>query len=481
MLSNYISHKIFQAVTEVTEQIGQEAFVVGGYVRDIFLERPSKDIDIVTLGSGIYLAEKVAKALNVKKVSVYKTFGTAMFHYDGWEVEFVGARKESYSHNSRKPVVENGTLEDDQNRRDFSINALAISLNKDNRGDLIDPFGGMQDIINKRIVTPLDPDITFSDDPLRMLRAIRFATQLNFKIDPVTKASIKKQAHRIKIISKERIIDELNKMVLAKQPSIGFRLLFDLGLLPFVFPEMQKLYGVDKVGKHAHKDNFYHTIQVLDNVALKSDNLWLRWAAILHDIGKPATKRYYPKQGWTFRSHEVVGANMVPKIFAKMKLPLNDKMKYVRKLVFLHLRPIVLSSEKITDSAVRRLLFEAGDDIDDLMLLAEADITSKNETRVKTYLNNFKIVRQKLIDIEEIDRIRNWKNPITGTEIIDMFELPPSKMIGILKDEIKEAILEGHISNNKLAAYNYLVEVAEKKGLELKHPLQIEEEEKQEV
>lgn len=473
VLKTYISHIIFQTISDVLDELDQEAYVIGGFVRDIFLERPSKDIDIVTLGSGIELAKNVAKRLNVKQVSIFKSYGTAMFVYQDWEVEFVGARKESYQRDSRKPIVEDGTFVDDQNRRDFTINAMAISLSKKNFGSLIDPFNGMKDLEMKRIVTPLNPEITFSDDPLRMLRAIRFASQLDFNIDKVTLAAIKKQSSRIEIISKERIADELNKIILSNQPSIGFHLLFQTNLLQYIFPEMLQLSGVDKVGIMAHKDNFLHTIKVLDNISQHTDYLWLRWAAILHDIGKPKTKRFVEGIGWTFHSHEVVGSKMVPKIFSAMKLPLNEKMKYVQKLVFLHLRPIVLASEKITDSAVRRLLFEAGDNIEDLMLLAEADITSKNDTKVAKYLNNFKIVRQKLIEIEEKDRIRNWQPPINGEEIITIFNLPPSKAIGELKEAVKEAILDGEIQNDRKEAYDFLVKLAKKKGISVVKALKL--------
>jgi len=473
MLKSYISHIIFKTISEVIEEEQTEAFVIGGYVRDIFLERESKDIDILTLSKGIDIAKKTAKRLGVKKVSVFKNFGTAMFKYDDWEVEFVGARKESYNKNSRKPVVEEGSLEDDQNRRDFTINALAIALSKENWGTFIDPFGGLKDIEKHRIVTPLSPELTFSDDPLRMMRAIRFATQLNFKIDAKTFSAIKSQAKRIEIISKERILDELNKIILSDKPSIGFDLLLKSGLLDYIFPEMKALYGVEVIEKMAHKDNFYHTIQVLDNISKNTDDLWLRWAAILHDIGKPATKRFVKNVGWTFHSHEIVGSRMIPDIFKKMRLPLNEKKKYIQKLVFLHLRPIVLSQDMITDSAIRRLLFEAGEDLEDLMLLAEADITSKNDRKVKQYLANFKLVRKRLKEIEEKDNIRNWQPPIDGEEIIRIFDLKPSKIVGDLKGAIKDAILDGEIKNDKKEAYQYLLKLAKKRGLKLVNPLVI--------
>ena len=471
MLKPYISHIIFRTIAEVIEEENTKAFVIGGYVRDIFLERESKDIDIVTIGSGIDLATKVARKLAVKKVSVFKNFGTAMFKYDDWEVEFVGARKESYRKDSRKPIVEKGTIEDDQNRRDFTINALAIALSKENWGVLVDPFGGLKDIEKRRIQTPLAPEITFSDDPLRMMRAIRFATQLNFKIDAKTFSAIKSQAERIKIISKERILDELNKIILADKPSIGFELLLKSGLLDYVFPEMKALCGVEVIGKMAHKDNFYHTIQVLDNIAPNTNKLYLRWAAILHDIGKPATKRFVKNVGWTFHSHEIVGSKMIPDIFKRMRLPLNEKKKYIQKLVFLHLRPIVLSQDIITDSAIRRLLFEAGEDLEDLMLLAEADITSKNDKKVKQYLANFKLVRKRLKEIEEKDNIRNWQPPIDGKEIIHIFDLKPSQIVGDLKNAIKDAILDGQIKNDKKEAYQYLLDLAKKRGLTAINPL----------
>lgn len=465
-----LDHPIYKIVGEVADQMGVDAFAVGGVVRDYFLQRPCTDIDIVCLGSGVDLAINVAHRINVhKEVRVFKNFGTAMFHYqyDGvdWQIEFVGARKESYRANSRKPIVENGTLADDQNRRDFTINAMAVGLNKDNFGELLDPFGGIRDLDNGVIRTPLDPDITFSDDPLRMMRAIRFATQLGFVIENKTFDAITRNAHRIEIVSKERVAEELNKIVMAKEPSIGFKLLYKSKLMDLIFPEFSKLKGVDTVNDRGHKDNFYHSLEVLDNVAKHSDNLWLRWAAILHDIGKPATKRYDEKLGWTFHGHEVKGAKMVRTIFRKMKLPMNEKMKYVEKLVLLHLRPIILSEDIVTDSAVRRLLFDAGNDIDDLMLLCEADITSKNVQKVQKYLTNFKLVRQKLIDIEEKDRIRNFQPPISGEDIMELFDMQPCREIGVIKNAIKEAILEGIIPNEYEAAYSFMLQEAEKMGM----------------
>lgn len=468
-----LDHPIYKIVGEVADQMGVDAFVVGGVVRDYFLQRPCTDIDIVCLGSGVDLAINVAYHINAhKEVKVFKNFGTAMFHYqyDGadWQIEFVGARKESYRANSRKPIVENGTLSDDQNRRDFTINAMAVALNKDNFGELLDPFGGIRDLNNGIIKTPLDPDITFSDDPLRMMRAIRFATQLGFIIENKTFDAITRNAHRIEIVSKERVVEELNKIVMSKVPSVGFKLLYKSKLMDWIFPEFSKLKGIDMVKERGHKDNFYHTLEVLDNVALHSDNLWLRWAAIFHDIGKPSTKRYDEKLGWTFHGHEVKGAKMVRTIFRKMKLPMNDKMKYVEKLVLLHLRPIILSEDIVTDSAVRRLLFDAGDDIDDLMLLCEADITSKNVQKVQKYLNNFKVVRQKLVDIEEKDRIRNFQPPISGEDIMEVFDMQPCREIGVVKNAIKEAILEGIIPNEYEAAYKFMLDQADKMGLKPK-------------
>lgn len=434
-----------------------DAYAIGGYVRDIFLKRNSKDIDVVTIGKGIDLATRVHQKLgNEAHLSTFKNFGTAQVKFRDLEIEFVGARRESYNRDSRKPIVEDGSLEDDQNRRDFTINALAIGLSKNNYGKLLDPFNGLQDLENKILRTPLDPDITYSDDPLRMMRAIRFSSQLNFTIEENSLTAISKNKDRIKIVSKERITDELNKIILSPVPSNGFKLLFNTGLLHIIFPEMVKLYGTETINGLSHKDNFYHTLEVLDNVAGKSDNLWLRWAAILHDIAKPATKRFEEGHGFTFHGHEDKGARMVPKIFTSLKLPLNEKMKYVQKLVELHLRPIVLAKTEITDSAVRRLLFEAGDDIDDLMTLCESDITTKNPNKVKRYLLNFEIVRAKLVELEEKDKIRNWQPPIKGEEIMKLYNLTPGREIGILKNALKDAILDGEIENNFESAKSFL-------------------------
>jgi poly(A) polymerase len=472
-VDKHLTHPVFAVVSEEAEKLNIDAYVIGGFVRDSILGRPCKDIDIVAISHdtkvktvGIVLAEAVAKRLK-KHVNVFANFGTAQVKLDDWDVEFVGARKESYSRDSRKPIVEDGTLKDDQDRRDFTINALAISLNKKDYGKMSDPFGGIEDLGNKIIRTPLNPDITYSDDPLRMMRAIRFATQLNYTIEKNSFDSISKNKERIKIVSKERIIDELNKIICAKVPSVGFKLLFDSGLLKLIFPEMCLLHGVDVIKGHAHKDNFYHTLQVLDNTATRSGNLWLRWAAILHDIAKPATKRYEEGHGWTFHGHEDRGARMVPKIFANLKLPLDSKMKYVQKLVQLHLRPIVLANEVVTDSAVRRLLFDAGEDIDDLMMLCESDITSKQEDRVKRYLKNFELVRKKLKEIEEKDHIRNWQPPVTGEDIMKAFNITPNIQVGNIKTAIREAILDGEIPNERKAAWELMIKAGEKEGLKI--------------
>lgn len=467
-LKEKFSGKIFKLIADVADEMRLECYVIGGYVRDIFLNRASKDIDIVTVGRGIELAEAVANKLGKdSSLSVFRNFGTAQIKYKGTEIEFVGARKESYQRGSRKPIVEDGTLEDDQNRRDFTINALAVCINKKRFGELLDPFGGLSDMENLIIRTPLNPDITFSDDPLRMMRAIRFSSQLGFDIESGSFDAISRNKDRIKIISKERIIDELNKIVLSPKPSIGFLQLEQTGLLSIIFPELTALKGVETKDGIGHKDNFYHTLMVLDNIACKTNNLWLRWAAILHDIAKPATKRWDNRFGWTFHNHNFIGEKMVPKIFNRMKLPLNEKMKYVQKLVSLHMRPQVLVDENITDSAVRRLLFEAGDDIDDLMTLCEADITSKNPERVRRYLQNFDIVRKKLKEIEEKDHVRNFQPPIDGQQIMDLFGLSPSKEVGILKSKVKDAILDGVIPNEYDAAYNYIVKEAEKIGINI--------------
>lgn len=463
-----LQHPIFSIIKDLADKTDTEVYVIGGYVRDRIMGRSFKnDVDILVIGSGIDFATKLGEHLHTK-VAVYKSFGTAMLVYDGLDVEFVGARKESYRRDSRKPIVEDGTLQDDQNRRDFTINAMAYSLNSATYGQLLDPFDGLSDIENRIIRTPLAPKETFSDDPLRMMRAIRFATQLNFKIDVEALEAIVETKERIQIISKERITDEMNKIILSKKPSIGFKYLFDTGLLQLVFPAMANLYGVDYVDGKGHKDNFYHTLEVLDNVADMSDDLWLRWAAIMHDIAKPATKRFDKRIGWTFHGHEDRGARMVPKLFADMKLPLNEKMKFVQKLVQLHLRPIVLAQDIVTDSAVRRLLFEAGDDIDALMLLCHADVTTKNEFKKKKYRDNFELVKQKLKDVEERDHLRNWQPPVTGEDIMHVFGLGPSKQVGVIKNAIREAILEGDIPNERMAAYQFMLNKAKELNLEPK-------------
>lgn len=469
-MKKHLSHPIFKIVSELSGKLNVEAYVIGGFVRDIFLNRPSKDVDILVIGNGPEFALEVGKRIKAN-VSVFKNFGTAMLRFQDLEVEFVGARKESYRADSRKPIVEDGTLEDDQRRRDFTINAMAISLSPTSYGRLKDPFGGLNHLEERRIITPLDATDTFSDDPLRMMRAVRFASQLKFKIDQSALDAIVLNKNRIKIVSKERITDELNKIILSKKPSIGFNYLFDTGLLHIVFPQMANLFGVDVIDGKGHKDNFYHTLQVLDNLSKNTNDLWLRWAAILHDIAKPATKRFEKKQGWTFHGHEDKGARMVPKIFAELKLPLNDKMKYVQKLVLLHLRPIVLAQEIVTDSAVRRLLFEAGEHIDDLMLLCQADITTKNEYKIKKYRNNFELVKQKLKDVEESDKLRNWQPPISGEDIMKAFNIKAGKEVGIIKNRIREAILEGEIKNSRDEAAAFMKKVGTEIGLKFENEI----------
>jgi poly(A) polymerase len=473
-LSNIINPTTQQVISflkEISGEKNQPIYIIGGYVRDLILERPTSDIDIMIEGNGMALATETATRLGINKVNLFKNFGTAMFNFNGLDVEFVGARKESYRSDSRKPLVEDGSLQDDQNRRDFTINALAINLHPEHYGEIIDPFGGLEDLKNKLIRTPLNPDITYSDDPLRMMRAIRFASQLNFRIEEKSFEAIAKNKERIHIISKERVAEELNKIILSPKPSYGFKLLFDSGLLHLIFPEMTALQGVEIRNGLGHKDNFYHTLEVLDNVAKLSDNLWLRWAAILHDIAKPVTKRFEPNHGWTFHGHEDRGAKMVPKIFRNLRLPADHKMKYVQKLVELHLRPIALTKEEITDSALRRLIFEAGEELEDLMLLCKCDITSKNKEKVQKYLTRFELVEEKLRDVEERDHIRNWQPPISGEDIIKTFNLQPSKEVGIIKNCIKDAILEGEIANNYEEAFNFMLLKGKELGLTPKNDI----------
>ena len=466
--SSDLTNPIFRTIQVVADELNFPTYVVGGWVRDLLLKRKQEktDIDFVCVGSGILLAEKICEKLGDKATfKVFQNFGTAMVYHNGENYEFVGARKESYRENSRKPIVEDGTLEDDQNRRDFTINAKAIQLNNKEYGTLIDPFNGQEDLINKIIKTPLNPDITYSDDPLRMMRAVRFATQLNFTIDDKSFEAINKNADRLSIISQERITDELNKIILSEKPSSGFKILFKTKLLHQFFPQMVKLRGVEVIDNHSHKDNFNHTIEVLDNISKNTNNLWLRWAAILHDIAKPQTKKYEEGHGWTFHAHEFFGGKMVPKIFRQLKLPLNEKMRYVKKLVTLHLRPIVLAQEIVTDSAIRRILFDAGDDIEDLMMLCDADITSKNPNKVKKYLNNFQLVRTRLKKVEEKDHIRNFQPPVDGLEIMQLFNLKEGKEIGILKTAIKDAILDGEVKNNKEDALMFIIKKAKELNL----------------
>lgn len=466
-LAHKLTLPVFKIIAEEAEKLGENAYVIGGYVRDLILERADKDVDIVCEGKGIDLAEAVAARIGIKKVTVFKNFKTAHFRDGEIDVEFVGARKESYREHSRKPIVEDGTLEEDQNRRDFTINALAISLNSENYGEVIDPFGGLEDLKKGILRTPLDPDITFSDDPLRMMRGIRFATELRFKIQPESLKAIKRNSARLAIVSKERIATEFNRILAAPKPSIGLSLLFDTDLLEYFLPELKRLHGIEVKNGVSHKDNFYHTLEVVDNVAKNSDYLWLRWGALLHDIAKPDTKRFFKGAGWTFHGHEDRGAQMVPGIFKRLKLPLDHKMKYVQKLVLLHLRPIALTKEEATDSALRRLLFETGEDLEDLLILCKADITSKNESKKKRYLENYERVKKRLESVEEKDRIRNWQPPIDGAEIMKTFGVKPGREIGIIKNAIKEAILDGEIENNYEAARAFMIDKAIELGLKL--------------
>lgn len=463
-MKQHLNNPLFKKLSRLADECEADTYVIGGFVRDIFLKRPSKDIDILVIGNGIQFAEKAAAELKTN-VSIFKSFGTAMLRYKDLEVEFVGARKESYRSDSRKPIVENGTLEDDQQRRDFTINAMAISLNTVSYGELVDPFNGITDLNDRIIRTPLDPMETFSDDPLRMMRAIRFASQLGFNIEERAIEAIKSSKERISIVSKERITDELNKIILSPKPSVGFNYMFDTGLLHLIFPQMTELFGVEYINGKGHKDNFYHTLEVLDNICETSDDLWLRWAAILHDIAKPATKRFDPNHGWTFHGHEDRGARMVPKIFAQLKLPLNEKMKFVQKLVQLHLRPIVIAQDTVTDSAVRRLLFDAGEDIEALMLLCHADVTTKNEYKKKKYRSNFELVKQKLKDVEERDQIRNWQPPVSGLDIMETFGIKAGREVGIIKNQIREAILEGEIKNSREDGLAYMIARGKELGL----------------
>jgi putative nucleotidyltransferase with HDIG domain len=464
-----IQHPIFKLIGEASDELGVDSYVIGGFVRDYFLKRNTpKDIDVVAVGSGIALAKKVASKLKGKpEISVFKNFGTAMIKHKDLELEFVGARKESYNRDSRKPIVEDGTLEDDQNRRDFTINAMALALNESNFGELLDPFDGLADLDKQIIRTPLEPGITYSDDPLRMMRAIRFATQLHFNIELKSLQAITGHKDRIKIVSKERIVDELNKILMSSKPSLGFSLMHKTELLPLILPELTALQGIEEIEGQRHKDNFWHTLEVVDNISETTDNLWLRWAALLHDIGKAPTKKFHKKIGWTFHAHEFVGAKMVYKLFKRLRLPLNEKMKFVQKMVLMSSRPIILSEDHVTDSAVRRLVFDAGDFVDDLMTLCEADITTKNPRKQKKYKNNFKIVRQKIVEVEERDHIRNFQPPVSGEEIMKTFNLKPSKEIGIIKDAIKEAILEGEIPNEYEAAYEFMLEKGKKMNLKV--------------